>query len=94
MIFKDIGGGLMGQAGGGAGAVSPDGVSWKLYDPPLAYSRSVAWSDGTTTLQDNRERPQLLIQSGVLTHLFTATAGTCAGSSTPCRFCMVDPFET
>jgi hypothetical protein len=38
------------------------------------YRRVVRWSDGRETRQGFLERPQLLIENGVPTHLFCATA--------------------
>jgi hypothetical protein len=49
-------------------------VNWQVSDPPLAYSRTIRWSDGTTTTQGSLERPQLLIEDGRPTWLFVATA--------------------
>ncbi len=73
MIFNDMTGRITGEDHAGAHAVSEDGVTWHLADPPKAYSRTVSWSDGTTTHQGSFERPQLLIQQGRPTHLFAAT---------------------
>ncbi len=74
MLFNDMTGRLTGEDHAGAHAVSHDGISWSLADPPKAYSRRVCWSDGTVTVQGALERPQLLIQDGRPTHLFAATA--------------------
>ncbi len=74
MIFKDMKGGICGEAGGGIHATSPDGVSWQVSDPPLAYSRHVRWDDGSVTHQGHLERPQLLLEGGQPTWLFAATA--------------------
>lgn len=73
MIFKDITGRLTGELYAGAEAVSRDGITWKLASSPKAYSRRVEWTDGRTTVQGAFERPQLLLQDGVPTHLFAAT---------------------
>jgi len=74
MIFNDIHGKITGEHHGGAWAVSEDGLNWRLGDPVKAYSRTVRWNNGTETVEGNVERPQLLIQDGVPTHLFAATA--------------------
>lgn len=74
MIFKDMRGGICGEAGGGVHATSADGVDWQVSSPALAYSRHVRWDDGTTTHQGHLERPQLLIEAGQPTWLFAATA--------------------
>lgn len=73
LLAKDMTGGITGEKHAGIHAVSPDGLNWTLSDPPKAYSRTVRWSDGATTTQGCLERPQLLIEEGVPTHLFAAT---------------------
>ena len=73
LIMKDMQGGISGEKGAGIHATSPDGVKWMISNPPLAYSRQVRWTDGTTTTQGHLERPQLLMQNGRPTHLFLAT---------------------
>ncbi len=74
MLFNDMRGVLTGEHHAGGHAVSEDGIHWRMADPPKAYSRTIEWLDGTTTTQGSFERPQLLIQDGVPTHLFAATA--------------------
>jgi hypothetical protein len=74
LIMKDMKGGICGERGGGIHARSADGVHWSISDPALAYSRTIHWNDGSTTLQSRLERPQLLIENGVPTHLFAATS--------------------
>ncbi len=73
MIAKDMTGEICGEPGAGIHALSPDGITWALGDPPKAYSRRVVWDDGTVTEQGAVERPQLLLQDGRPTHLFAAT---------------------
>jgi len=58
----------------GIHATSRNGTDWQLSDPLKAYSRTVTWDDGTTTVQGCLERPQLLIEHGRPTYLFAATA--------------------
>jgi hypothetical protein len=48
-------------------------VKWQLFDEVKAYSREVLWENGITTHQNHFERPFLLIENGVPTHLFAAT---------------------
>lgn len=72
LIAKDMTGELTGEAQAGIHATSPDGRSWRLSNPPRAYSKTVALVDGTKRLFKKRERPQLLLQGGKPTHLFTA----------------------
>jgi len=58
---------------GGLHAWSADGQDWQLYDPPLAYSRTLTWDDGEASTQGQLERCELLIQDGRPTHMFAAT---------------------
>jgi hypothetical protein len=74
MIFNDMTGYFTGEDHAGGHAVSADGVNWRLAEPPKAYSRQILWDDGQVTTQGSFERPQLLIEAGVPTHLFAATA--------------------
>jgi len=73
LIAKDMKGGLTGEVHAGVHATSPDGLNWRVSEPPKAYSRQVTWDDGTTTVLGCVERPQLLIEDGEPTHLFAAT---------------------
>ena len=50
-------------------SVTPDQKTWTL-----KLRQGVRWSDGRVTQQGFLERPQLLIENGVPTHLFCATA--------------------
>jgi hypothetical protein len=74
MLAKDMLGGLTGEKHAGVHALSPDGLNWTLAPQPKAYSRTVDWSDGTRSTLGCLERPQLLIEDGVPTHLFCAAA--------------------
>ncbi|MCF7838429.1 MAG: glycoside hydrolase family protein, partial [Candidatus Marinimicrobia bacterium] len=74
MIAKDITGGFTGERHAGLHATSPDGLNWTPSTPPKAYSRTVQWDNGTTTVQGCLERPQLLLENGRPTQLFAATA--------------------
>lgn len=73
MLTKDMVGEICGEAQAGVHATSQDAVHWRLSDPPKAYSRTVRWSDGTTSTLAKLERPQLLKSEGRPTHLFAAT---------------------
>jgi hypothetical protein len=73
LIAKDMEGDICGELHGGIQAYSKDGVEWKLYDNPKAYSRSVLWDDGQVRTMANLERPFLFFQDGKPTHLFAAT---------------------
>jgi hypothetical protein len=73
-LMKDMTGEICGEKFAGVHVTSADGLQWDFDRATLAYRREVRWSDGRTTRQGFLERPQLLIQNGVPTHLFCATA--------------------
>jgi len=73
MIAKDMNGNICGEMHAGVCAVSEDGLNWRISDYPRAYSRRIAWEDGTVKKMGNFERPFLLFQQGQPTHLFAAT---------------------
>jgi hypothetical protein len=79
LIAKDMDGNLCGDKYGGIHACSSDGLNWSLTENPRAYSRTVAWDDGTVQRMGNLERPFLLFQDGRPTHLFAATADGTGG---------------
>lgn len=72
-ILKDRSGEICGEEGGGIHVWSKDGIKWQLFEKFKAYSRDVLWDDGTTSHQNHFERPFLLVEDGVPTHLFAAT---------------------
>ena len=72
-ILKDRSGEICGEEGGGIHAWSKDGINWNLFENVKAYSKTILWDDGTTSYQNHFERPFLLIENGVPTHLFAAT---------------------
>ncbi len=72
MIAKDLTGNTTGEFHAGTHLLSPDGISWEPAPEPKAYSRSVLFDDGSTRELCNIERPFLLIQDAVPTHLFAA----------------------
>lgn len=71
--FKNNCCGITGECGAGIYATSNDCIHWEIAKDPKAYSRKVTWEDGSSTVQCNLERPNLLFQNGVPTHLFFAT---------------------
>ncbi len=73
LIMKDRFGHICGEEGGGVHGFSTNGVDWTLSDPVKAYSRTVVWDDGTTTIQANFERPFILFEDGRPAYLFAAT---------------------
>ena len=93
-IMKDMTGAICGERHGGIHAWSLDGVTWAVSDPPLAYSKTVRWSDGAMTKQGQFERPQLLIENGRPTHLFAATGDGVGGFNKMTRtWNMVIPLD-
>ncbi|WP_438348464.1 hypothetical protein ACP8HI_23125 [Paenibacillus sp. FA6] len=74
MIAKDMDGRLCGERHGGILAVSKDGTDWRMAESTKSYSRLVRWEDGTERWMGSFERPFLLFQEGVPTHLFGAVA--------------------
>ncbi len=65
--------GLTGEWGSGVYATSTDCLQWTIHPAPKAYSRTVAWDDGSVREMCNLERPYLLFHEGKPTHLFLAT---------------------
>lgn len=78
-IMKDMTGHICGEKYAGIHASSDDGIHWEIQQPSLAYSRTITWSDGSRTTQGHLERPQLLVQDGIPTHLFAATGDGSGG---------------
>jgi len=72
MLAKDQRGKLTGENHGGLLAHSRDGVAWTVDKAPLAYSRTVTWTDGTVQTMGQMERAFALVQNGVITHMFFA----------------------
>ncbi|WP_269542231.1 glycoside hydrolase family protein [Cerasicoccus fimbriatus] len=72
MVCKDMGGEVVGQPQAGIFMHSEDAIHWHLGEPPMSYSRTVDFDDGTQTTFPKRERPQMLIENGKPTHLFNA----------------------
>ncbi len=73
MIAKDMGSKLAGEHHAGILAHSHDAVHWELDKSPLAYSRTIKWSDGKEQVMGQMERPFGLIENGIITHLFFAS---------------------
>jgi hypothetical protein len=74
LIAKDMDGHICGERHAGIHAYSEDGLKWQMSDTPKAYSRTVAWDDGSVSTMGSFERPFILFQDGKPTHLFAATA--------------------
>ncbi|QYY34383.1 glycoside hydrolase family protein [Ruficoccus sp. ZRK36] len=75
MLAKDMLGGITGEKHAGAHFTSVDGLDWQLMPKPKAYSRSVAYTDGSVRDLGCLERPQLLFDDGNHpVYLFAAAA--------------------
>ncbi len=64
---------ITGEAQSGFLATSEDGIAWAISQNPLAYSKTVEFSDGTKEEMRKLERPQVLFENGRPTHVFFAT---------------------
>lgn len=72
LLAKCMNDSITGEAQSGFLATSKDGVSWRIADEPLAYSKTVELDDGTSEAMKKLERPQVLLQNGKATHVFFA----------------------
>lgn len=71
-ICEDNVGGVSGHVRWGILLYSNDGIrEWKACDPPVVYDHEIKFEDGTSQHFTRRERPQLLITEGEITHLIT-----------------------
>jgi len=93
LIMKDRFGHICGEEGGGIHAISDDGIHWDL-SKAKAYSKSILWDDGTTTMQANFERPFLLFEDGKPTHFFAATGSGPSAYNFDRTWNMVIPLKT
>lgn len=79
MICEDNLGDITGHVRWGAHFVSDDGITgWKTHDPVVVYDHDIRFEDGALLHCERRERPQLIIENGRITHLVT---GVYVGSS-------------
>jgi len=72
MLVKSMDGKIPVGWGSGFVAHSSNGLDWKLADPPLAYTGRVERIDGSILRAARFERPQILFDSGIPTHVFFA----------------------
>ena len=73
IICEDNVGGVTGHERWGALLVSDDGIAgWKPVDRTPAYDHEIRLADGSVLQCARRERPQLLIQDGGITTLWTS----------------------
>lgn len=52
---------------------SDDLLHWKAEPNPTAIFKNILWEDGKYRKMTNTERPQILVQNGIATHVFFAT---------------------
>ncbi len=70
IICEDNVGGVSGHVRWGVHLFSLDGISnWKAYDPVLVYDHEILMEDNSFLRCVRRERPQLLIENGIITYL-------------------------
>ena len=94
LVVKDQRGGITGHKHSGLIAHSPDGLTWKLDKNPLAYTKTIKWSDGSTQIMGQLERAFALIEDGRMTHLFFATMDGSGGFANGTKsWTMVAPLK-
>ena len=70
IVIEDAMDQVTGDMRNGVRLVSDDGVRWDFYAPEIrAYGGLVRWTNGVATMPVRRERPSLILQNGVPTHL-------------------------
>ena len=67
---------LIGESNAGFHATSKDGIQWTIETSGPAWSRTVNWKEGGSETFERMERPQLLIQNGIPTHIYFAVLYT------------------
>ena len=60
MVIEDNRGQLTGDVRHGAHLISGNGLEWRPHRTVKAYTHTVEWRDGSSTMFDRRERPELL----------------------------------
>jgi hypothetical protein len=83
MVLKSFDYSVIDEPKAGVYVHSQNGVDW-FYPSggPKAYSLTVTWEDGTTTVLDRLERPQVLQEGGKPAYIFLA-AKYAAASDAP-----------
>ena len=74
LVAKDLSGKITGEFHAGVHALSANGLDWTLADPPRAWTRTIAWDDGTTQTLGSLERPFVLVEEGEPVCLLAAVA--------------------
>jgi len=94
MIAKDQSGELTDEYQAGVHAVSKNGLDWTVSMPAKAYSRTIAWDDGSSVNLGSFERPQLLIENGKPVCLYCATGDGPGGFNNATRtWNVATPFK-
>jgi hypothetical protein len=89
ILCEDNVGGVSGHERWGVQLVSQNGVdNWRKFDPVVVYDHDIQYDDGSTLHCNRRERPQLLIQNGRVTHLIT---GVYDGKNSWCQPVEIKP---
>ncbi|MCG6187587.1 glycoside hydrolase family protein [Maribellus maritimus] len=89
MLAKCMNESITGEDGAGFVASSKDGINWQIPDSPKAYSRYITYTDGDFETMKKLERPQILMENGIPTHVFFA----CTNSNLEI-FNMVKPLNS
>lgn len=58
-----------------------DGISWEVENPPLAYTRTLKWEDGSLIDVHSLERPQIYLEDGKPVALRCACVWNCEEKS-------------
>ncbi len=88
-ICEDNVGGISGHERWGVHLFSENGIDdWKKFNPVIVYDHELKYTDGSTLHCNRRERPQLLIQGGHITHLLTSVYD---GNNSWCQPVALDP---
>jgi len=89
LICEDNVGGISGHERWGVHLVSKNGIDqWTKYDSTIVYDHDILFTDSTILHCNRRERPQLLIENKVITHLLT---GVYDGVNSWCQPVALDP---
>jgi hypothetical protein len=78
MMMEDNAGVLTGSVRHGGHLASLDGLDWSRHAPVKVYTPAIEWADGTTSIAERRERPELFNADAAVkgngdpTHLVTA----------------------
>ena len=83
IICEDNIGGVSGHERWGIHLFSENGIdNWKKYDPVVVYDHDILLNDNSVLKLVRRERPQLLIEDGFITHLIN---GVYDGNNSWCQ---------